>query len=152
MKFEILPAFQKIDYWGNWDGTYIYPDSNMGGNWLTTEPKAEQNAMANRNGYLESNGLLFDTCKHIRYVRSENFSSYHLSGILIDSFVFSAIGGWHWLREGEERSNSNGVSYEQALLNHYNSHYSWMVFAPGSGAKVDGDDWDVLGKVLRKMV
>ena len=58
MKFEILPAFQKIDYWGNWDGTYIYPDSNMGGNWLTTEPKAEQDAIANKNGYWESNGLL----------------------------------------------------------------------------------------------
>lgn len=73
MKFEILPAFQKIDYWGNWDGTYIYPDSNMGGNWLTTEPKAKQDAIANKNGYWESNGLLTDTCKHIRYVRSEFF-------------------------------------------------------------------------------
>lgn len=152
MKFEILPAFQKIDYWGNWDGSYIYPDSNMGGNWLTTEPKVEQNAMATKNGYRESNGLLVDTCKHIRHVRSEFFSSYHLSGILIDSFVYYAIGGWHWLRDGEKRSNGSGLTYEQSLLDYYNSHYSWLVFAPGSGMKVDGDDWDVLGKVLRKMV
>ena len=152
MKFEILPAFQHLNGWGNWDGTYIYPDSNMGGNWLTTEPIAEQNAMVKRNGYSESNGLLFDTCKHIRYVRSEYFSSYHLSGILIDSFVYSAIGGWHWLRDGEERSSGNSVLYEQALLNHYNSSYSWMVFAPGSGSQVKGDDWEVLGKVLKKMV
>lgn len=152
MKFEILPAFQHLNAWGNWDGTYIYPDSNMGGNWLTTEPIAEQNAMSNRNGHLESNGLMFDTCKHIRYVRSKYFTSYHLSGILIDSFVYSAIGGWHWLRNGEERSNGNEVAYEKSLLDYYYSHYSWMVFAPGSGAKVDGDDWDVLGKVLKKMV
>ena len=151
MKFEILPAFQNLNAWGNWDGTYIYPDSNMGGNWLTTEPIAEQNAMSNRNGYLKSNGLLFDTCKHIRYIRSEYYSSYHLSGILIDSFVYSAIGDWHWLRDGEECRSGNGVSYEQALFNHYNDSYSRIVFAPGSGKRVDGDDWEVLGKVLKKM-
>lgn len=41
MKFEILPAFKNIDWYGNWDGTYKYPDSNMGGNWRSTNPKAE---------------------------------------------------------------------------------------------------------------
>ena len=30
-------------------------------------------------------GLLYDTCKHIRYIRDNSFSSYHLSGIVIDS-------------------------------------------------------------------
>lgn len=38
IKFEILPAFQNIDYWGKNQG-YIYPDSNMGGNWKATNPK-----------------------------------------------------------------------------------------------------------------
>ena len=151
MKFEILPAFRKLDFWGNWDGTYIYPDSNMGGNWLPTQPRAEQDAMAGKNSYWNTNGLLFDTCKHIRYVRSEYFSSYHLSGILIDSFVYAAIGGWHWTRDNEQGSDDNGVSFEQSLLDYYNNHFSWMVYAPGSGSKVDGDDWGVLGKVLKKM-
>ena len=151
MKFEILPAFRKNNPWIDWDGTYIYPDSNMGGNWMSTQPMAEQDAMATKNGYWNSNGLLFDTCKHIRAVRAENFSSYHLSGILIDSFVYSAIGGWHWLRDGEQ-SGSNGVSFEQSLLESYNRSYSWMVYAPGSGSKVNGDDWDVLGKILKKMI
>ena len=82
----------------------------------------------------------------------EFLSSYHLSGILIDSFVYSAIGGWHWLRDGEKCCNCTGVTYEQSLLDFYDSHYSWLVFAPGSGMKVEGDDWNVLGKVLRKMV
>lgn len=150
MKFEVLPAFQKTDYWGQWDGTYIYPDSNMGGNWPTTEPKAEQDAMATKNGYWYSNGLLFDTCKHIRAIRAEYYSSYHLSGILVDSFVFNAIGDWHWLRDSE-RYSGNSVSYEQSLLNYYYNGYSWMVCAPGSGKRVDGDDWEVLGMVLKKM-
>ena len=151
MKFEILPAFPKFDYSGNWDGTYIYPDSNMGGNWLTTEPQTEQNAVAEKDGYWESNGLLLDTCKHIRAIRAEYYSSYHLSGILIDSFVFDAIGDWHWLREGEQISSCNVVSFEQYLLDKYENSHSWMVFAPGSGKKVDGDDWNVLGKVLKKI-
>lgn len=151
MKFEILPAFPKLNYWGDWDGTYIYPDSNMGGNWLTTDPKAEQNAMEEKDGYWKSNGLLLDTCKHIRAIRAEYFSSYHLSGILIDSFIFGAIGDWHWLREGEPRNSGDGESFEQHLLDRYENSYSWLVYAPGSGKKVEGDDWDVLGKVLKKM-
>lgn len=80
MFFEILPAFK------NWDGSYRYPDTNMGGNWRSTNPKAEQDAMKNKN--ISSNGLLFDTCKHLRYVRDNYFRSYHLSGIVIDSFVY----------------------------------------------------------------
>ena len=70
MFFEILPAFK------NWDGSYRYPDTNMGGNWRSTNPKAEQDAMKNKN--ISSNGLLFDTCKHLRYVRDNYFRSYHL--------------------------------------------------------------------------
>ena len=94
MKFEILPAFKNIDWFGNWDGTYKYPDSNMGGNWCSTNPKAEQEAMQKKN--YESDGLLVDTCRHLRYVRDNFYSSYHLSGIVIDSFVYAAIGNWQW--------------------------------------------------------
>lgn len=152
MKFEILPAFQKLDYWGIWDGTYIYPDTNMGGNWLSTNPKSEQEAMNEKNSYLFSNGLLYDTCKHIRAIRAEYYSSYHLSGILIDSFVYSAIGGWHWLRDGEQGSGSQLISFEQSLLDYYERSYSWMICAPGSGMRVNAArDWEVLGKVLTKI-
>ena len=152
MKFEILPAFRNINWFGNWDGTYIYPDSNMGGNWLSTDPKAEQEAMANKNGYDRSNGLLFDTCKHIRAVRADYFSSYHLSGILIDSFVYSAIGGWHWRRPGEMSCGNDVVSYEQSLVDYYNRSSYWSIYAPGSEMKVNASkDWEVLGKVLNKI-
>ena len=152
MKFEILPAFRNLNWLGNWDGTYIYPDSNMGGNWLSTDPKAEQEAMSNKNGYDRSNGLLFDTCKHIRAVRANNFSSYHLSGILIDSFVYSAIRGWHWRRPEDISCDNNVVSYEQSLVDFYNRSSYWSIYAPGSGKKVDASkDWEVLGKVLNNI-
>lgn len=43
MKFEVLPAFSVKDWFGN--TSFQYPDSNMGGNWCSTNPKAEQDAM-----------------------------------------------------------------------------------------------------------
>ena len=156
--FEILPAFENQSILG-WDGTYKYPDSNMGGNWMSTNPIAEQNAMRRKNSKYESNGLLVDTCRHIRYVRDNYYSSYHLSGILIDSFVYAAIGNWHWLRDGESSSNQPAGTYERSLFDYYNYQfpndrlYEPILYAPGSNLRLDTErGWDVLGKVLRKMV
>lgn len=157
MKFEVLPAFQDLNYWGEWKGTYIYPDTHMGGNWMTTNPIAEQDAMKQKNAENESNGLLFDTCKHIRYVHTNYYSSYHLSGILIDSFVYAAIKGWHWHREGDPSNSQGEGSYEKSLLDYYNLFvYSEIcpprIQAPGSNMILDTSDWETLGKVLKKMV
>ena len=153
MVFEILPAFRNETIWG-WDGTYKYPDTHMGGNWLSTNPRAEIDAMAKKDSYSESNKLLTATCQHIRYVRDANYSSFHLSGILIDSFVYAVIGGWHFLREGEDRSLGT-ETYEEYLLRKYNE-LSWngiiapTLYAPGSNMVVRTDnDWTVLGKVLK---
>lgn len=149
MKFEILPAFKNTDWLGNWDGTYKYPDSNMGGNWRSTNPKSEQDAMKSKNE--SSNGLLYDTCKHLRYVRDNYFKSYHLSGIVIDSFVYHAMGNWRWTPSGENSSAASG-SYEQVLLNYLNQNTSWgtlQLIAPGSGQSVSASDsLDCLKKVL----
>ncbi len=154
MKFEILPVFKNNTIWG-WDGTYKYPDTHMGGNWMSTNPKAEQDAIKEKNEH--SNGLLCDACKHIRYVRDNHFSSYHLSGILIDSFMYDAIKGWHFLREGEQHSGGN-ETFEEALLKYYNEislngYIAPQIKAPGSKMDVDvNKGWEVLGKVLRYMV
>lgn len=150
MNFEILPAFQNKDWFGNL--VYTYPDSNMGGNWKSTNPKAEQEAIAQKNR--TSNGLLVDTCRHLRVVRDTYFKSYHLSGIAIDAFVYDAIGGWHWLRTGEE-STPKIISYEQFLMNYFNDNltYKYELRAPGSGDSVSLDkSKECLGKVLRFIV
>lgn len=149
IKFEILPAFRQIDWFGNWNGKYDYPDTNMGGNWLTTDPKDEQEAMKRKN--IESNGLLFDTCKHLRQIRDQHFSSYKLPGILIDSFVYFNIGGWHWLRDGEECDGNPKGTYEKRL---YTSCPFWnfKLYAPGSNMEVDTIGYvEALNKVLNYM-
>ena len=51
MKFEVLPAFILRNLWGT--TMYRYPDSHMGGNWMTTNPKAEQDAMKEKMGILQ---------------------------------------------------------------------------------------------------
>nr|WP_072513704.1 nucleotidyltransferase domain-containing protein [Ndongobacter massiliensis] len=152
MYFEILPAFQNKDWFGNWSSTYTYPNSNMGGNWKSTNPKAEQEAIAQKNR--NSNGLLVDTCRHLRVVRDTCFKSYHLSGIVIDTFVYDAIEGWHWLELGEE-STPNIISYEQVLMNYFNDNLTYIseLRAPGSGDSVSLDkSKECLGKVLRFIV
>lgn len=137
IRLEILPAFRNTNAWGQSD-TYTYPDTNMGGNWRSTNPKAEQEAMKTKNAY--TNGLLFDTCKHFRRVRDNNFSSYHLSGIVIDSFVYAAMSGWQWTREGDTSSAVQG-DYERVLLDYLSQHTTyWMplsLSAPGSNQSVD---------------
>lgn len=149
IKFEVLPAFQHTDIWGIWDGTYDYPDTNMGGKWLTTNPKVEQEAMKNRND--ETNGLLFDTCKHLREIRDTHFSSYHLPGIVIDSFVFQHIGGWHWLKEKEKPTDTPEGTYEKQLCNACPA-WPFSLRAPGSGQVVDTtQSFNVLLKVLNYM-
>jgi predicted nucleotidyltransferase len=148
MKFEVLPAFRHIDWAGNWNGSYDYPDTNMGGNWRSTNPKAEQDAMAARNR--ESNGLLYDTCKHMREIRDSHFKSYHLSGIVIDSYVYHHIAGWHWLSAGEISTQPRGT-YEKMLYNEC-PVWGFSLTAPGSGDDVNTtNDVDCLNKVLNYM-
>lgn len=149
MRFEILPAFERPALYG--PTTYIYPDSNMGGNWLPTNPKVEQDAMRKKNA--DSNHLLVDTCKHIRYLHNTYFSSYTLHGIVIDTFVYDAIGDWHRLAPGTQGAPEG--SYEKALLDYWENTsavYPIPLHAPGSNdqVKIESSN-ECLGKVLHRM-
>ena len=152
MKFEVLPAFHKVDYFGEEQSGFRYPDSNMGGNWKSTDPKAEQEAMKEKNK--ETNGLLQATCRHLRLVRNEHFSTMKLAGIVIDSFAYSAIGSWKFLAQGQNSDASEG-DYEMVLNKYFNEHYLWSgnLYAPGSNQVVDLDaSRDTLAKVLAYLV
>lgn len=147
IKFEILPAFKSLY------GTYIYPDSNLGGNWKSTNPKAEQEAMKQKNK--DSNGLLVATCRHLRYIRDAFYSSYQLSGIVIDSFVYKAIGTWKFVENGT--SSAAQGDYEKNLLNYFIEKSQWWsivpLIAPGSGDVVSTDESiECLKKVLNHIV
>lgn len=147
IKFEILPAFK------NKYGAYIYPDSNLGGNWKSTNPKIEQEAMRQRDK--ESNGLLVATCRHLRFIRDNFYKSYHLSGIVIDSFVYNAIGNWKFV-ENVTSTTTQG-DYEKTLLNYFIDESKWWSIvplrAPGSKDEVSTyDSIECLEKVLNYIV
>lgn len=155
IQFELLPAFKKEYGWGS-SFEYIYPDTNMGGTWKSTHPKAEQEAMKTKNSSIFSNGLLYTTCKHLRFIRDTHFKSYKLSGIVIDSFVYTAMGNWRYLESGTSSSAKTG-DYEKVLLDYYNNHtlYGFNTLnlsAPGSNQAVDATDSLLcLEKVLKKI-
>lgn len=101
-----------------------------------------------------SNGLLNDTCRHMRNIRDYYYSSYHLSGIVIDSFVYTAMGNWQWMAPGESSSAAQG-DYEAFLLDYFNQHNYWgqlTLSAPGSNQVVSvSDSITGLSKVLNHM-
>lgn len=150
MKIEVVPAFKKEQCYPIQQTIYVYPDSNNGGNWKSTNPRAEQDAMREKNR--SSNGLLMDTCKHIRRIRDDNYSSYHLSGIVIDSFVYHAIGNWRWITSESDGEPAEPFVYEKRLLDYYYYNRWSSLTAPGSSQIVNSDDYFVLEKILKHMV
>lgn len=155
IKFEILPAFKNVSLWDT-SQIYTYPNSNKGGKWETTNPKSEQDAMNIKNNLSHSNGLFYATCRHMRYIRDTYFTSYHLSGIVIDSFVNTAMGNWKYTEPGVSSSASSG-DYENVLLEYFNNSTIWglnflKLNAPGSNQPIDtSNSIECLEKVLKKM-
>lgn len=137
IKFEILPAFLEKDYFGN-EIYYKYPDSNKGGSWRPTNPKKEQQAMYEENKY--SNDLLFNTCRHIRSLRDEKYSSYKLPGIFIDSFVYNFLNQHLWFFSND--GNKSSISFELTLYRYFQENVlgEETILAPGSRQKFDIDD------------
>ena len=145
MKFEVLPGFDQGE------GAYLHPDTHDGGSWEPTYPFLEQTAMREKNS--QCNGLLYDTCRYIRYIRDECFEDMNLSGIVIDSFVYSAIGPYRW-QSTEIRNNSNLYSYIEHLYEAYsvlNESEFDVLYAPGSDVLIPfNDSFDNLGKVINR--
>lgn len=152
IKFEILPAFDR-------QGGYLYPDSNYGGRWRVTNPEFDQYFMreCNRN----SKGLFVDTCKHIRRIKSDFFSSYYLSGIVIDTFVYDFLTRkntnefyYTWEVVDAFRGTELKYYYEEELLEYVS--YVWglnsgKLSTPG-GDEIDGTkSKECFFKVLKKM-
>jgi len=153
MYFEILPAFPKVNYWGNLESGFDYPDSNTGGKWRVTDPKIEQKAVKEKNR--TSNGLFNATCQQIRAIHNKYYSSYKLPGIVIDSFIYSIIGEWQFVKNQNE-SNPNIGEFERKLLQDFNIKCLFGTLdlqSPGSNQPVDGTEYiSCLRKVLENMV
>lgn len=78
IRYEIVPAFE------NYDGSFIYPDTNKGGSWVEMDPRKEMRGFNLRNR--DNNYTMKKFCRMIRAWRETNDIT--ISGELIDSIVY----------------------------------------------------------------
>ena len=86
INFEIVPCFELNN------GKYLYPDTNNGGSWKETNPKAEIEAMNNYNK--STNGNLKNLCKMIREWKDEH--NVNISGYAIDTLAYNFIKNYQY--------------------------------------------------------
>ncbi len=86
ISFEIVPCFDLGD------GKYTYPDTNNGGSWEKTNPKAEIDAMDTCNK--TTNGNLKKLCKMIREWKDEH--NVDMSGYAIDTIAYKFISTYEY--------------------------------------------------------
>jgi len=79
--FELVPVFE------NKAGSYIYPDSNDGGHWRTTNPRPEIKAIRDRNS--TCNGNLVSLCRMMRAWKRK--WDVPIGGLLIDTLAYQFI-------------------------------------------------------------
>lgn len=85
VKFEILPCFPHQD-----GSSFIYPDSNGGGSWKVSNPRAEIAAIRKRND--DTNGNLKRLCRMMRAWKSRQ--NVDMGGLLIDTLAYGFINNW----------------------------------------------------------
>lgn len=87
INFEVLPAFINKD-----GSSYTFANSNNGGSWKITDPKAEIAAIQTMNNQCNSN--LKRLCKMARAWRDKN--NVDISGILLDILSYNFISTWEY--------------------------------------------------------
>ncbi|REJ06038.1 SMODS domain-containing nucleotidyltransferase, partial [Halobacillus trueperi] len=86
INFEIVPAFINVNK------SYTYGDSNGGGNWKTTDPRSEIEALNTLNKNTNKN--LKRLCRMIRAWK--NHCNVQMSGILIDTLAYKFLSDWDY--------------------------------------------------------
>lgn len=84
--FEVLPAFI------NKDNSYTFANSNNGGSWKITDPKAEIAAVQTLNSKCNSN--LKRLCRMARAWKNKN--NVDISGILLDVLSYNFLSTWEY--------------------------------------------------------
>jgi len=86
IEFEILPAFEKVDH------SFLYPDSNNGGKWKSTNPAPEIKTIKVNNELTNYN--LINLCRMTRAWR--NKWDVPMGGLLIDTLANQFLMQWEY--------------------------------------------------------
>jgi predicted nucleotidyltransferase len=85
--FEIVPCFLNNDYL-----TFRYPDTNNGGSWKVTNPRAEIKAINDGNKLYNKN--LKRLCRMLRAWKEKN--DVNIGGLLIDTLAYNFLSQWEY--------------------------------------------------------
>lgn len=125
ISYEIVPCFLNDD-----NESYTYPDTNGGGSWKTTNPKAEIKAFNEMNK--ESNKNLKRLCRMMRAWKNKN--NVQMSGYLIDTLCYRFMQNWSHKKESYLYYDWMVRDFFDFLINQSQSNSYW--FVPGSNRKI----------------
>jgi len=135
--FELVPAFL------NENGSFTYPSSNDGGEWRTTNPKPEIEAIRSRN--IDCNSNLVPLCRMAR--RWKQKSNVPMGGLLIDTLAYQFIKTWAYRDKSYFYYDYMCRDFFDFLANQDKSQEFWR--APGSGQWVYAGKGQFQYKALR---
>ena len=122
--FEVVPVFL------NKAGDYTHPNSNAGGSWRRTNPKAEIDAIRHRNTVCNHN--LIRLCRMMRaWKRRWNVP---ISGLLIDTLAYQFIEHWPHRHRSYLHYDYMCRDFFDFMRNQPKDQRHWR--APGSGQYV----------------
>lgn len=124
--FEILPAFINND-----DTSYTFANSNNGGSWKVTNPRAEINAINDLNKICKGN--LKKLCRMVRAWK--NYNNVNISGILIDILCYRFIKDWKYRAEPLEYFDWLTRDFFKYLSEIDTEKKEWCIM--GSGRKIN---------------
>lgn len=121
INFEVLPAFLNVD------GSYKFANSNNGGSWKITDPKAEINAVQTQDNACNKN--LKRLCKMARAWRDKNLVD--ISGILIDILAYRFLSEWEYKDKSYYYYDWMVRDFFKYLSDQSTSQYRWQVMGSG---------------------
>lgn len=122
--FEVVPVFT------NKAKSYIYPDSNGGGSWKTTNPRPEIEAIRTRNAACNKN--LVPLCRMMRAWKKK--WDVPIGGLLIDTLAYQFIDGWQYKDMSYLYYDYLSRDFFRFMANQDKEQEYWK--APGSGQYV----------------
>jgi len=123
--YEIVPGFI------NKDGeSYTYPDTNNGGSWKTTNPRAEIKEINSKNNSCNKN--LKRLCRMARAWKDK--WDVPIGGLLIDTLAYNFIKDWEHRDKSYTYYDWMSRDFFEYLKNQDSNKDYWL--APGSGQRV----------------
>lgn len=125
ISFEIVPGFVNMD-----NSSFTYPDTNNGGSWKETDPRAEIDAINSRNAVTNKN--LKRLCRMVRAWKKN--CSVPMNGIIIDTLAYRFIGDYEYKDKSYLYYDYMTRDFFKYLMNLDPNQSYWL--APGSNRYV----------------